>query len=301
MRIGIFGGDTAGRRSIDDVVEDARRAEADGFASYALPQIFGLDAMGVLAVVGRAVPRIELATGVVPIYTRHPLAMAQQAITVQEASGGRFVLGIGLSHQIVVETMLGMSFEKPLRAMREYLAALLPLLRDGAADVTGATITMRGTLSREELRPTPVLLAALAPGMLELAGSTADGTMTWMTGPTTLADYVVPTIAAAAEQAGRPAPRVAASLPICVTDDVDAARDRAAREFQVYGFLPSYRAMLDREGAKTPGDVAIVGDETTVGAVLRRMADGGVTDFVASIFGSDTERTRTRDLLRSLL
>lgn len=301
MRIGIFGGDTAGRRSIDDVVEDARRAEADGFASYALPQIFGLDAMGTLAVVGHAVPRIELATGVVPIYTRHPLAMAQQAITVQEASGGRFVLGIGLSHQIVVETMLGMSFDKPLRAMREYLAALLPLLRDGAADATGETVTMRGTLNRDELRPTPVLLAALAPRMLELAGSTADGTMTWMTGPTTLADYVVPTITAAAARAGRPAPRVAASLPICVTDDPDAARDRAAREFQVYGFLPSYRAMLDREGAQTPGDVAIVGDETAVGAVLQRMTDGGATDFVASIFGSDAERTRTRDLLRSLL
>jgi F420-dependent oxidoreductase-like protein len=301
MRIGIFGGDTAGRRTIAQVVADARRAEADGFASYALPQIFGLDAMTALAVVGREVPRIELATGVVPIYTRHPLVMAQQALSVQDASGGRFVLGIGLSHQVVVEGMLGMSFARPRRAMREYLAVLLPLLRGEPVDVDGDTVTMHAALTRESVPPTPVLLAALAPRMLELAASTADGTMTWMTGPATLADYVIPTITAAAEQAGRPAPRVAASLPICVTDDPDDARDRAARDFQVYGFLPSYRAMLDREGAETPGDVAIVGDEPTVGAVLRRMTDGGVTDFVASIFGSDAERTRTRDFLRSLL
>lgn len=299
MRIGIFGGDTAGRRTIAQVVADARQAEADGFASYALPQIFGLDAMAALAVVGHEVPRIELATGVVPIYTRHPLVMAQQALSVQDTSGGRFVLGIGLSHQVVVEGMLGMSFARPLHAMREYLAVLAPLLRGEAVDVAGETVTMRGALTRESVPPTPVLLAALAPGMLALAGREADGTMTWMTGPATLADYVVPTITAAAERAGRPAPRVAASLPICVTADPDAARSRAATEFQVYGFLPSYRAMLDREGAQTPGDVAIVGDEEAVAAALRRLAGAGVTDFVASIFGAPDERARTRELLRT--
>src|SRR6478736_815455 len=142
MQIGIFGGDTAGR-TIDDVVADAKAAEADGFASYALPQIFALDAMGVLAVVGREVPRIELATGVVPTYGRHPLTMAQQALTVQAASGGRFVLGIGLSHQLVIEGMFGLSFDKPVRHMREYLAALMPLINDGTADSTGETISAK--------------------------------------------------------------------------------------------------------------------------------------------------------------
>ena len=136
MRIGIFGGDTAGR-TIDDVVEQAREAEADGFASYSLPQIFALDAMGVLAIVGREVPNIKLATGVVPTYSRHPMTMAQQALTVQAASGGRFMLGIGLSHQMVIENMFGLSFDKPLRHMREYLSVLMPLLHERSVSVQG--------------------------------------------------------------------------------------------------------------------------------------------------------------------
>src|SRR5207248_5065226 len=247
MRIGFFGGDTAGR-TIDDVVADARAAEQDGFASYALPQIFGLDAMGVLAVVGREVPRIELMTGVVPTYPRHPMTMAQQALTVQAASGGRFVLGIGLSHQIVIENMFGLSFDHPLRHMREYLSVLMPLLREGAVDFTGETIRTQATIDVADRQAPPVLVAALGPKMLELAGTVADGTMTWMTGPNTLAEYTVPAIVEAAKRANASAPRVAASLPICVTDDVAGARERAARDFQVYGFLPSYRAMLDREG-----------------------------------------------------
>src|SRR5467141_2186397 len=139
MRIGFFGGDI-GRRTIDDVIIDARAAEQDGFSSYALPQIFGLDAMGFLAIVGREVPRIELATGVVPTYGRHPVTMAQQALTVQAASGGRFTLGIGLSHQLVIEGMFGLSFHKPVRHMREYLAVLMPLIHDGKASFQGETI-----------------------------------------------------------------------------------------------------------------------------------------------------------------
>jgi len=300
MRIGIFGGDTAGR-TIDQVVEDAKAAEADGFASYALPQIFALDAMGVLAIVGREVPRIELATGVVPTYSRHPVTMAQQALTVQAASAGRFVLGIGLSHQIVIENMFGLSFEKPVRHMREYLSVLMPLLHDGKASFKGETISTEAGLGVEPRVAPPVVIAALGEQMLKLAGAMADGTVTWMTGPATLAAHTVPTISAAAEAAGRPAPRVEASLPICITDDVDAARARAAQEFQVYGFLPSYRAMLDREGAEGPGDVAIVGDDTTVEKQVRALADAGVTEFVASIFGSREERTRTRALLKSML
>jgi 5,10-methylenetetrahydromethanopterin reductase len=298
MRIGIFGGDTAGR-TIDDVVDEARRAEADGFSSFSLPQIFALDAMGVLTVVAREVPRITLATGVVPTYSRHPLTMAQQALTVQAASGGRFVLGIGLSHQMVVENMFGLSFEHPLRHMREYLSALMPLLHERSVSCAGETIRVQAQIGVDGVPAPPVLLAALGPKMLELAGTVAQGTVTWMTGPETLASYTVPAITAAAEKAGRPAPEIFASLPICVTADPDAARTRAAAEFQVYGFLPSYRAMLDREGAATPGDVAIAGDEATVEKELGRMHDGGVTEFVASMFGSREERDRTREFLKA--
>ena len=300
MRIGIFGGDTAGR-SIDQVVEDARQVEADGFASYALPQIFALDAMGVLAIVGREVPRISLATGVVPTYGRHPLTMAQQALTVQAASGGRFVLGIGLSHQIVIEQMFGLSFDKPVRHMREYLSVLMPLLHDGRVSYKGETISTNAGLGIEARQPCPVLVAALGTQMLKLSGTLADGTVTWMTGPATLAGHTVPTITAAAEAAGRPAPEIYTSLPICVTDDVDAAREKAARDFQMYGFLPSYRAMLDREGAEGPADVAIVGDEAAVEKQVHALGDAGVTEYIASIFGSREERSRTRALLQSLL
>ena len=300
MLIGNFGGHTAGR-TIDDLVADARAAEQDGFSTYALSQTFGFDTMGVLAIVAREVPRIDLATGVVPTYGRHPVTMAQQALTVQAASGGRFTLGIGLSHQIVIEGMFGLSFDKPLRHMREYLAALMPLLADGKAEVDGETISTHAAIDIPDRTQPSVLVAALGPKMLELAGRVTDGTVTWMTGPATLASHVVPIITAAAERAGRPAPRVVASLPICVTNDADTVRERAAKDFQVYGFLPSYRAMLDREGAAGPADVAMVGDEATVTKELGRLADAGTTEFVASIIGNRDERAETRALLKSMI
>jgi len=300
MRIGISGSDT-GRATIDEMVADAKAAEQDGFVSYTLAQIFGLDSMGVLALIGREVPNIQLATGVVPTYPRHPVTMAQQARTVQAASGGRFTLGIGLSHQVVIEAMFGLSFDKPLRHMREYLAVLMPLLETGKADVNGETISTHIAIEAADNYPCPVLVAALGPKMLELAGTVTDGTSTWMTGPATLASHTVPIITAAAERAGRPAPRVIAALPICVTNNVDAARERAAKDFQVYGMLPSYRAMLDREGAEGPADVAMAGDEATVTKALGRLADAGVTEYMAAIFGSREEQAETRALLKSML
>ncbi len=300
MRIGIFGGDTVGR-AIDDIVADAAATERDGFASYWLPQIFGLDAMSVLSIVGHAVPRIELGTAVVPTYPRHPAVIAQQALTVQSASGNRFALGIGLSHQIVIEGMYGFSFDKPVRHMREYLSILMPLLHDGNVQFDGDTLHFHGGVSAAGANASPVLIAALGPQMLELTGRMADGTITWMTGRATLADYTVPTLTKAASAAGRPAPRIASSLPMCVTDDPDAARERAATDFQVYGMLPSYRAMLDREGATGPADVAIVGDEATCERAVGGLRDAGVSDFVAATFGSRADRERTRALLRSLV
>jgi len=237
----------------------------------------------------------------VPTYGRHPLTMAQQALTVQAASGGRFKLGIGLSHQMVIEGMFGLSFEKPVRHMREYLAVLMPLLHEKTCAFAGETISTQASIGATELPAPPVLIAALGPQMLALAGSEADGTVTWMTGPATLASHTVPTITGAAERAGRPAPEVFAALPICVSEDPDAARARASQDFQVYGFLPSYRAMLDREGAEKPGDVAIVGDEAAVEKELGQLRDAGVTEFVASIFGTREQRERTWECLRAAL
>mgnify|MGYP003335629764 CR=1 FL=1 len=278
MRIGIFGG-AAVDQGLDAVRRAAATAEAEGFAAFWLPQIFGLDALAAFTLVGAETPRIELGTAVVPTYPRHPITLAAQALTVQAASDGRLTLGIGMSHQFVIEAMFGYSFEKPARHMREYLDALVPLLRGDQADVDGTTLSVHAQIGVPGATPPTLLIAALGPAMLKLAAERADGTVTWMTGPRTLGEFTVPTLAAAAEAAGRTAPRVTASLPVCVTDDPADARARAAQIFEVYGHLPSYRAMLDREGAAGPADVAIVGDEATVCAQIRALADCGVTDF----------------------
>jgi 5,10-methylenetetrahydromethanopterin reductase len=185
--------------------------------------------------------------------------------------------------------------------MREYLEVLMPLLHEGTASFQGEVFKVQASIGIEPRVAPPVLVAALGEQMLKVAGRLADGTSTWMTGPATLASHTVPTITAAAEAAGRPAPRIFTSLPISVTTDIAGARERAAREFQVYGFLPSYKAMLDREGAENPGDVAMVGDEAAVEKQVLALADAGVTDFVASIFGNKEERALTRALLKSML
>lgn len=297
MRLSIFGGEVP---TLDGAVAMATQVEAEGFAGFYIPQIFGHDALTMLAVVGREVPRLELGTSVVPTYPRHPMMLAAQALTTQMASDGRLVLGIGLSHQIVIESMFGYSYDKPARHMREYLSILMPLLHGEASSFTGETLTGNGSIA-VDTAPVPVLVAALGPRMLELAGRETEGTITWMTGPATLDSHIVPSITKAASDAGRPAPRVAVGLPVCVTDDAEAARAKAAKDYEMYGFLPSYRAMLDREGAAGPADVAIVGDEAAVTAGIQRVADAGATDFAAAEFGSSAERGRTRDLLRSLL
>jgi F420-dependent oxidoreductase-like protein len=203
MRIGIFGGEPTG---IDEAIGDAKAAAEQGFNGYWVSQIFGFDNLTVLAIVGREVPGIELGTGVVPTYPRHPIMLAQQALTVNVATGGRLALGIGLSHQIVIENMFGLSFEKPLRHMREYLSILVPLIQTGTVSFTGETLSANATISVPGATPCPVLVAALGPKMLELAGTVADGTVTWMTGANTLGSYTVPTITKAAAAAGRPNP-----------------------------------------------------------------------------------------------
>lgn len=302
MRIGVsLAEPPPGVDSLDRLRADIEAAAADGFASAWMANIFGLDAITALAVAGSQVPGIELGTAVVPTYPRHPATLAQQALTAQVALGGRLALGIGLSHQIVIEGMFGYSFDKPARHMREYLQVLLPLVHDGSASFTGETLKAGIQLSTPRVAPLPVLLAALAPQMLRLAGEVADGTVLWMTGPETIAGHIVPKLTKAAESAGRPAPRVVCTLPVCVTDDADAARGGADKIFSIYGQLPSYRAMLDIEGAAGPGDVAIVGDEATVGRQIRALGDIGVTDFVAASFGQGDDAKRTRALLRELV
>ena len=207
MRIGIFGGDTA-NRTIDDVVADARQAEADGFASYWLPQIFGMDAITTLAIVGREVPRIELGTAVVPTYPRHP----DDARPAGAHDPGRVGRSVRARHRPVAPDRdrehVRHVVREAGRHMREYLSILAPLVRGEVASFDGETLSAHGAISVAGVTPCPILLAALAPRMLELAGAVADGTITWMTGPATLADHTIPAITAAARAAGRPDPRV---------------------------------------------------------------------------------------------
>lgn len=296
MRIGLVSSAiSTPATTLDDLIAEARTSEDAGFDFLSLPNIFRFDAISALTLAGRETQRIELMTGVVPTPPRHPFAMAQQALTAQAACSGRFVLGIGLSHKLVIENVLGLSFSRPARQMREYLEVLMPLARGEAAQFEGEIYRVQANLDVTGAGTLPVVVAALGPQMLALTGELADGTATWMTGERTLADHIVPTITKAASAAGRAQPRVIASLPIALASDPDAAKAAASKIFAMYGTLPSYRAMLDREGAAEPGDVAIAGDEATVRAALKRLADAGVTDFAASLFEAEdgtVERTR---------
>lgn len=289
-----------GGSTIDEVVANAEKAAAAGFTSAWLANIFGVDAMMGAAIAGRTVPGIRIGTAVVPIGPRHPHALAQAAMTAWDATDGRFTLGIGVSHQIVIESMFGLSFDKPAKQMREYLAVLLPLLREGNVSHDGELYRVHAPLERGRDGSPDVLLAAMAPAMLRLAGEVADGTLLWMTGAKTVSNHVAPRICGAAESAGRPSPRIVCSLPVAVTDDPDSARETAASTFAIYGTLPSYRAMLDAEGAEGPGDVALVGDEETVAARIRELSEAGVTEFSASCFGDGETMRRTIEVLRGL-
>jgi F420-dependent oxidoreductase-like protein len=301
MKFGIFGG-AVNDGTLDDMVAEAAAAERDGFAAYWAPNIFGHDALTALAVVGTKVPRIELGTSVVPTFPRHPHAIAQQSHTAAAASGNRFTLGIGLSHKIVIENMFGLSYDKPVRHLREYLSVLMPLSRNEPATFDGEVYKVHAGISAKGSTGFGVVVAALGEQMLRVTAALADGTLTWCTGPVTLAGHTIPTITRAAEEFGRPAPRVIAALPVCVTDDSEAASARAAETFAAYGALPSYRAMLDREGVAGPADIAIIGTAEQVQERIDALAHIGVTDFAAVEFGATPDEvTNTREALKGLL
>jgi F420-dependent oxidoreductase-like protein len=301
MRIGINLSLAAGGRvfGVAELVEQIASLQRQGFAFASLAQVQGVDALTVIAVAGQTVPDIEMLTAVIPVYPRHPVTLAQQALTTQDACGGRLALGIGLSHQPNVEHTWGMSFERPLDYMREYLAILQPLLHGEPAAFQGQRLTGQVQLSLASVAPPSVILAALGERMLRLAGEQADGTATWLVGPRTLESHITPVLRAAAAAAGRSEPRIIAGLPICVTDDATSARARAGRGFVRYGQLPSYRAMLDREGVENPEEVAIIGTEAEVETQIARVEAAGATDLNATVFGSREDQQRTLALLRA--
>jgi 5,10-methylenetetrahydromethanopterin reductase len=305
MRIGPFIGTMGAADTLQGQVQQVADAESDGFDSFWTAQVFGVDALTMLALSGEKTRTIEVGTAVVPTYPRHPTALAQQALTTQAAMGGRLLLGIGLSHKPIVEGRWGMSFRSPARHMEEYLTILQSLMDTGSVDFRGDHFTVSGDINRLTDSPPTVCIAALGRRMLHLAGSRAGGTITWMVGPRTLDSHIVPRITAAADEAGRPPPRVCVGLPVCVSDDRHAAFEAASDYFHGYGNLPSYRRMLDIEGVESPAEVAIIGNEAEVESQLRDLSSAGATDLLASVFpageDADASTVRTFDLLKSLV
>lgn len=305
MRIGINGSSLiALGRPTAEIVAHATDAEADGFATYWVAQLAVPDALTVLALAGPATHTIELGTAVIATWPRHPLMLAAQALTTSEIAGGRLVLGIGLAHKSSIESSLKIPFERPARHMDQYLSVLLPALADRRVDATGDIWSGAAeSLGGPPDVPTPsVMLAAMGPRMLQLAGARTDGTILWLSGPRTVTEQIAPPLRAAAEAAGRPAPRIVASVPVCVTDDPAGVKALVAGVLANYNDLPSYRAVMDAEGAAGPEDVALIGDEDAVRAGLLRFAEAGATDFSALEFVTNPdETTRTRALLQDVI
>jgi 5,10-methylenetetrahydromethanopterin reductase len=300
MRIGINGSSLiALNRPVSEIVDHAVEAERDGFASYWIAQLAVPDALTVLGAAGGATSTIELGTAVIATWLRHPLMLAAQALTVSDMAQGRLALGIGLAHRTVIEERLRIPFARPAQHMEEYLAVLLPALRDRAVDATGEIWSGFGP---PDVTPPPVLLAAMGPRMLRLAGGKADGNILWLSGPRTIETLVAPAMAKAAAEAGREPGRIVASVPVCVTDQADEVRGLIATFLADYNDLPSYRGVMDVEGVDGPAGVSIVGDEEAVRAGIQSFADAGTTDFTPVEFALDDEaRTRTRALLKSML
>ncbi len=299
MRIGIMIGADGTRATIDDIVARARAVEAAGLDDVWLANIFSFDAITTLAIIGRETSRIGLGTAVTPTYPRHPTAIAQQAMTTHAASGGRFTLGIGLSHKVVIESMLGLSYDQPARHMREYLKVLMPLVRGETCDFEGEQYRVHGLkLDIQGGTNVPVVVAALGPSMLKVAAELCDGTNTWMVGPKTMEGHIIKSL----RQAGLKSPRVVGGFPVLLTNKPDDARKELGQMLTIYGQLPSYRAMLDKEGLKNPEDIAILGDENLLRGQIKRLADMGVTDFNAAVMSSDPAAyDRTLEFLGSIV
>ena len=285
MRMGVMvgpeGGDAA--RKLGRMIRDAEWAENAGFDSIWIPQVPGdFDALIAVAAVGARTSRVEIGTAVVPLHAQHPIALARQALSAHAVSGGRVVLGMGPSHHWIVQDMLGIPYEKPAAYTRDVLDVLDQALHGpGPVDVENASFTVHNPLDLGPIAPLPVMLSALGPVMLKIAGERTDGTILWMADEKAIGDHIAPRINAAAEAAGRPAPRVVAGIPVCLcsTSEVDAARERANELLTESEFSPNYQRLLDHGNARDAGDLIPAGDEDAIAAGFQRYIDAGVTDI----------------------
>jgi F420-dependent oxidoreductase-like protein len=299
MRVGLWIEGQLGA-PVEEVVRQVGVAAEAGYARAWFGEVGSWDPLTLLSVVGREVRGIEVGTAIVRTYPRHPLALAAQALTVQAATGNRLVLGVGSSHAPVIENEYGQSFAAPARNLRDYLTALTPLLRGESVAYHGESWTAVGGIGVDGAAAPPVLVSALGPVMLRVAGELADGTITAWAGPPTIGELIRPALERAAAGAGRPAPAVVASVCVCVTTDPEGARRWVNETFGRAGDLPSYRAVLDREGLAGPGDTVVAGDETTIEAQLRQFVDAGATEILVIPVGTAQEKARTIQVLSKL-
>ncbi len=290
MKIGWNGTGVVGHASLDSVKKDMQRAETAGYKSYWLADhpTGGFDALTALALGGQEIEKMEIGTAVIPTFPRNPMALAAQALTVAQSLKVPFCLGVGLSHESMMKD-LGIPFEKPIRHLREYLSILVPLLEVGEVDFEGELLSCQAKIFKREMPNCSVVVAALGPQALNVAGRYCSGTTLAWVGPKTIESHIAPRIQEAAAAANRPQPRIIATLPVCITGDGKARRESISRNFANYGELPSYRAMFDREGAAGPGDVALVGTSSEVKERLEALAAAGVTDFGATVYAENPE------------
>lgn len=267
--------------SLSGLINNAQRLEAMGFNSIWMANHYSYDAINVLSIIGSHTTSIELGTAVTPSHPRHPVAMAQQALTASAASKGRFTLGLGVSHKFFIEDELGIPYRAHTKHMEEYLNVMMPLLVTGKVSAEGDIFYVNTHLDIPESTQPQVLLAALGPKMLDIAGRKTHGTTLWQTGPVTIEQHTIPAINQAASEAGRAAPRIVTGMPVVLTNNTQQARDDIDEKLKLYGQIPSYRAMLDREGAKGPGDIALVGNEQELRQQIQRLENIGVTDLNA--------------------
>ncbi|TCO53701.1 TIGR03564 family F420-dependent LLM class oxidoreductase [Actinocrispum wychmicini] len=296
MRIGLLQDDIG--KTLAANIAEIRAATAGGITDFWLADRLAWEPLTLITAAGLQVPEARFGTGVIRSYPRHPLTLAGHALSTQAAIGNRLTLGIGPSHEVITTGQYGYAFDKPARHLREYLTALIPLLRGEEVAYQGETIVANGQVGVPGAEPPPVLISALGPQMLKLAGELTDGTILAWAGSKSISDYFAPAITRAA--AGRPAPRIVASALMAVTDDPDGTRAQVNSEFGIAATFSSYRAVLDRDGAETVGDTVVAGDESLVRKEIQRFADAGATDFVAMPYGSEEDRKRTIELLCDL-
>jgi F420-dependent oxidoreductase-like protein len=298
MRIGLWPELTG--LAIDEACREVRTAAAAGFDTVWFGEVGGWDPLTLIAATAPTSPGIGWGTAIVRTYPRHPLALAAQALTTQALTGGRLKLGIGPGHAVLVENSYGYAFESPVRNVREYLTALRPLLQGEAVDLRGRFWTVSGSVDAPGVPAPPVLLSALGPAMLRVAGELADGNVVTWAGPVTVGDVVLPAMASAAAAVGRATPEVVAGVCVCLTADADGARRWVNERYGAAWELPSYRAVFDREGVSSVGGAIVAGDQAVVEASLRRYADAGAAEVQVIPVGRDADKARTIEFLGDL-